>query len=150
MHTVRNDTTTNLCRVIRRKGAYICWQMGKPNFMGMYPIMWISSRSDSARNLGNLSKQISEIKSPLPTVLALGTRISSRFRKKKTLVAETATAEMNATGCDGRPESLQQTQMNDSCENRTEVTGRKMEVLAPKQSPKLDSGMEQQRTTQGR
>ena len=45
---------------------------------------------------------------------------------------ETATEEINTTGCDGLPESSQDTHMNDSAESQKETTDRKIEVLSAK------------------
>ena len=45
---------------------------------------------------------------------------------------ETATEEINTTGCDGLPESSQDACMSDNSERRKETTDRKMEVLSAK------------------
>ena len=53
---------------------------------------------------------------------------------KNTHVTEMATEEINTTGCDRLPESLQDTRMNES---QKETTDRKMEVLSAKTKTRI-------------
>ena len=50
---------------------------------------------------------------------------------------EMATEEINTTGCDGLPESTQDTHMNDSGEGQKEITDRKTEVLSAKTKTRI-------------
>ena len=50
---------------------------------------------------------------------------------------EMATEEINTTGCDGLPESTQDTHMNDSGESQKEITDRKTEVLSAKTKTRI-------------
>ena len=50
---------------------------------------------------------------------------------------EMATEEINTTGCDGLPESTQDTHMNDSGESQKEITDRKTEVLSAKTKARI-------------
>ena len=62
--------------------------------------------------------------------------LTSLFRKN-THVTETATEEINTTGCDGLPESSQDTRMNVSGESHKETNDRKMEVLSTKTKTRI-------------
>ena len=62
--------------------------------------------------------------------------LTSVFRKI-TYVTETATEEIDTTGCDGLPESSQDTHMNVSGESRKENNVRKMEVLSAKTKTRI-------------
>ena len=52
-------------------------------------------------------------------------------------VTETATEEINTTGCDGLPESSQDTRMNVSGESHKETNDRKMEVSSTKTKTRI-------------
>ena len=56
---------------------------------------------------------------------------------KNTHVTEMATEEINTTGCDGLPESSQDTCMNNSGESQKKTTDRKMEVLSAKTKTRI-------------
>ena len=60
------------------------------------------------------------------------TKGSQFHSRKNTHVTETATEEINTTGCDGLPESSQDTCMKNSDESQKETTDRKMEVFSAK------------------
>ena len=62
--------------------------------------------------------------------------LTSLFRKN-TYVTETATKEIDTTGCDGLPESSQDTHMNVSGESRKETNDRKVEVLSAKTKTRI-------------
>ena len=63
--------------------------------------------------------------------MGVGHRANSPIPEKKNIM-EMATEEINTTGCDGLPESLQDTHVNASGESREEINDRKMEVLSAK------------------
>ena len=62
--------------------------------------------------------------------------LTSLFRKN-THVTETATEEINTTGCDGLPELSQDTHINVSGESRRETNDRKMDVLSTKTKTRI-------------
>jgi len=70
--------------------------------------------------------------------LGLDTGLTILFRKN-TPVTETATEEIDATGCDGLLESSDDTRMYDNGGSQKEATDKKMEVLSAKTIPELDS-----------
>lgn len=57
--------------------------------------------------------------------------------RKKVFVTENATKETKTTGCDGPPESSEDTRMNASGGSRKEATVRKREVLNAKYKTKI-------------
>ena len=92
----------------------------------------ISLRRQSVKE----TKGNSDLKPNGPRGWGLDIGQTTLFRKN-TRVTERETEEINNTGCDGLPESSQDTHMNDNSERQKETTDRKMEVLSAKTKTRI-------------
>ena len=81
-------------------------------------------------------KENSNLKATGPPGWGLDIGLTSLFQKIS-YVMETATEEIDTTGCNGLPESSQDTYMNVSGESRKETNDRKMEVLSAKTKTRI-------------
>ena len=82
---------------------------------------------DSCGRHSTYKRGNSDLKPIGPPGWGLDIRQTTLFQKN-THVKETGTEEIHTTGCDGLPESLQDTHMSDSGESQKETTDRKIEI----------------------